>query len=434
MFRVLLFGLFFSLCLCSCSEPEYNQTERKVHIRKKEGIFTLYKNNRPFEIKGASGFSNFRLLKESGGNAMRVWDTTNIGVILDSARANNISVIVGLPVQNSSITSFYNDSAKIASQHYAFKKIIIRYKDDPALLMWCIGNELDFPFNLSYNNFYRAFNNLTDMIHQQDPDHPVTTTILNFNKKYILNLLLRCRIDLISFNIFNQIETLRTDLNKFSWIWRGPFLLLEWGVDGPWKGTEQTAWSAFIEPPSKKKADLFIRRFQRYMPVENSRYLGCFMFFWGYKQETTQTWFSFFDKSGAKSEPVNSLKYLWTGKSFREPFPMLNYMLVNNLGARNNIILKPGENLNAKLVFLPDTTPVKRISWQIFREDWFKINDMNNTQFLMPLDSLAGTGESLEAVMKVPEEEGPYRIFATVYNKYGNFATANTPFYVLRTK
>ena len=32
------------------------------------------------------------------------------------------------------------------------------------------------------------------------------------------------------------------------------------------------------------------------------------------------------------------------------------------------------------------------------------------------------------AKFKVPSKEGPYRIFATVYDKAGNFATCNTPF------
>jgi len=166
------------------------------------------------------------------------------------------------------------------------------------------------------------------------------------------------------------------------------------------------------------------------MPHENTRFLGCFMHFWGYKQETTHTWFSLLDKYGAKSEPINIIKYLWTGKPFNEPFPMLNYMLVNSRGACDNIILKPGESVHAELNFLPARDRIKIINWLIFREDWFKINDMNSTQFLLPVDSLASTGQTLEATLKVPAQEGPYRIFATVYNHNGNFATANTPFYV----
>ena len=37
--------------------------------------------------------------------------------------------------------------------------------------------------------------------------------------------------------------------------------------------------------------------------------------------------------------------------------------------------------------------------------------------------------EGNEATFIAPKEEGPYRIFAYIYDQNGNFATTNTPFY-----
>ena len=35
---------------------------------------------------------------------------------------------------------------------------------------------------------------------------------------------------------------------------------------------------------------------------------------------------------------------------------------------------------------------------------------------------------------RTPAIEGPYRIFVFIYDQKGNFATTNTPFYVLNNK
>src|SRR5712664_3900035 len=85
------------LLLPFCSPKRVQPAEkRKVFIDHKDRKFTLYRNGRPFFIKGGSGFTQLATLHESGGNTIRVWDTTNLGRILDDAAANQLAVIVGL--------------------------------------------------------------------------------------------------------------------------------------------------------------------------------------------------------------------------------------------------------------------------------------------------------------------------------------------------
>ncbi|GGB97939.1 glycoside hydrolase family 2 TIM barrel-domain containing protein [Dyadobacter sediminis] len=432
MLRIQFICVFTWVFLLGCSETTKKLPYRNVQIIKTQGKYILYRNNKPFVVRGASGSTNLRLLSESGGNTIRIWDTTHLGTILDSAHANKIAVIIGLPVSNSKNQALYANPASVAAQHQSFKSLVDRYKSHPAILMWCVGNELDFSDNWSDYAFYKAFNALTDMIHSQDPDHPVTTTVLNFNKKYIANLLLRCDIDLISFNIFSMLPFMRQDLENFSWFWHGPFMVLEWGIDGPWTGTDQTAWSAFIEDSSWKKAQIYLSRYLASMPVENSRFLGSCVFFWGYKQETTHTWFSIFDRYGGKSQPISIMKYIWTGKKPDETYPAVNFMLVNNQGAKDNIILNEGDNATAEIVLFNNKDSIRTIQWEIYKEDWYKINYYENSMnFLHPLKGLLPESQGLKVGFKTPVEEGPYRIFATVYDHKGNFSTCNTPFYVL---
>lgn len=420
------------LFFLGCHQPK-DTTPKKVQIKEIDGNYKLYKDDKPYAIRGVAGDAHFHTLKEMGGNTIRIWDTTRLSVILDSAKAHHLAVIVGLPIFNSDYTGFYADSAKVERQYQAFKSIVHKYKNHPSVLMWCIGNELDFPFKPSYNSFYKAFNQLTEMIHQDDPDHPITTTVLNFNKKYIFNLIVRCNIDLISFNIFGRITYLRDELKSFSWFWNGPFMVTEWGIDGPWEGTAQTAWGAYIEDTSTKKAEQYQDRFIKYMPREDTRFLGAFAFFWGNKQEGTQSWFSMFDEHNGKSQVVDAMKYLWTGKHLESSFPQVKYMLLNERGARDNILLSAGQTFSAKVLLL-NQHKIKYVKWEVYPEDWYKKNNLHNDKKLQPLMQQIKTDQFLEHHFVAPAVEGPYRVFATIYDDQGNFSTCNTPFYVVTDK
>ncbi|WP_229248875.1 glycoside hydrolase family 2 TIM barrel-domain containing protein [Dyadobacter sandarakinus] len=397
---------------------------------KSDSGYVVLRDGKAFGINGAGGTSNFKALREAGGTCLRIWDTTQLQQVLDSAQQNGLAIIAGLPIRNSDQKDFYNDPIKASKQLAQFQSIVDRHKDHPALLMWCVGNELDFPYSPSYNHFYSAFNAITKMIRRVDPDHPITTTVLNFNRKYIANIQLRCHIDLISFNVFNNLRLLKEDLKSFSWFWNGPYMLLEWGTDGPWTGTQCTAWGAFIENPSKKKADVILKRYQQEIPVKDPRFLGSFIFFWGSKQETTSTWFSLFDESGRKSELVAIMQYIWTGQLPKDQFPQIRYMLLNNKGAADDILLNPEEAMHPELV-LHQRDSIRSVHWEIVPEDWYKENGQNSSQQPRPLAASVESGGRLTAQFKSPAEEGPYRIFAKIYHHNGTFASCNTPFYVI---
>lgn len=428
---LLLLALTLSIILSGCLGEKQPNRSAKVYIEHKDGRYTLVRNGKPFSIRGAGGESHFRELHEAGGNTLRTWDTTHLAQILDSAQTQGLAVIVGLPLPNSGDISFYNNPEITKTRFRALQSLIKRFRNHPAVLMWCLGNELDFPYKWTYGSFYDSFNELTDMIHREDPDHPVTTTILNFNPKYIFNIGLRCNIDVISFNIFSNLSLLRRDLDDLAWFWKGPYMLLEWGINGPWEGTEQTAWGAYIEDTSKKKADIYQQRYRQFMPLQDPRFLGACVFFWGHKQETTHTWFSIFDENGHPSEAVGAMRSIWTGQSSPTTYPDIKYMLLNSQGARDNILLNPSAPASAEVLLFQGHNRIRSIRWQIFREDWYRENRANSTRKLVPLATNENSGQNLRLSFSAPKEEGPYRLFATIYDHAGNFASCNTPFYVV---
>ncbi|WP_121201771.1 hypothetical protein [Mucilaginibacter gracilis] len=208
-------------------------------------------------------------------------------------------------------------------------------------------------------------------------------------------------------------------------------MITEWGIDGPWEGTRQTAWSAYIEPTSTKKAEQYTAKYKAQMPVDDPRFLGSFIFYWGQKQETTQTWFSLFDENGFKTGAVASAQYLWTGNWPANEAPQIKYMLVDAKGANDNILYEPNQKANAEVFMLKPGHNIIKIQWQIFQEDWYKKDNINNTNKPIEIAGLITQKNELKATFITPAKAGPYRIFANLYDNYGNMATCNTPFYVV---
>lgn len=430
-YRSLIWAMAIAI-LCVFTNCQSTTRRGKVFISSEGGKHLLYRNGKPFTIKGAAGFTYLRQLHDAGGNTIRIWDTLHLGQVLDEAYANNIAVIAGLPMPISDIISYYNNRSATAAQYSAFEAIVNKYRSHPALLMWCLGNEVDFPYKPRYKNFYVTYNRLLKMIHTADPDHPVTTALVNFDRRNIYNIRFKVPdLDLISINSFGSLFSLKRELNQFSWFWNGPFLITEWGAKGPWESFV-TAWGAPIENTSTKKAEQYLQLYEQSMPQKDPRFLGACVFYWGQKQEVTHTWFNLFDSSGAASETVNVMQYVWTGKWPAHKAPVLQYMLLEGKGAGDNIMLNPGEVYHAEVLFQQPPADSLRVHWELLEEDWFVKNWYEaNPDKPRGYDHLFISSGTDKASFRAPAKEGPYRLFATFYDTKGYFATTNTPFYVV---
>jgi hypothetical protein len=362
-----------------------------------------------------------------------VWDTVHIAGILDSAQTYQLAVIVGLPMPaNQNMDEFYNDDAKVAAHYKKLTATVNRYKHHPALLAWCVGNELAFPYKPNYNRFYNAFNKVVDMIHRDDPNHPATTTMINFQRKNIACIKFRTDIDFISLNIFGDIKHLKHNLKDFEWLWKGPFLVTEWGIDGPWYPTYQTAWGSYVENSSFKKAEQYQAIYKDLMPVHDPRFLGSLVFYWGQKQEYTPTWFSLFDKAGRYSQTVNTMNELWTRHKPKAQAPLLKYILLNQLGGKDNILLASDTTAQADVYLYGKETGDVTYKWQLLPEDYHQVNDIYRQQEVMPIPrSFVGDSTGKHITFRTPVKEGPYRLYVYAYNRQNYFASCNIPFYVL---
>jgi len=257
--------------------PEH--PDRKVWIKSDGNDYQLYKDGKPFKINGIAGYTHLKELSEAGGNTIRTWDTTHLDQILKEANQYHLSVVVGLYLpDNRTMQYFYDDEQKTAQQLATVTAFIRKYRNDPAILCWCLGNELNFPFRWKYRSFYPAYNRLIDMIHREDPNHPVTTTMVNVQPKNVFNIRWRTGIDFISLNLFGGLRTLKEDIDQLNWFWRGPYLITEWGIDGPWDKHPQTKWQSYLETNSAIKARDYASLYRDYIPKSDPRFLGSLVF------------------------------------------------------------------------------------------------------------------------------------------------------------
>ncbi|MEQ8703125.1 MAG: glycoside hydrolase family 2 TIM barrel-domain containing protein [Phaeodactylibacter sp.] len=411
--------------------PQGRSTGQKVHIEKIAGHFTLSRNGQPFSIHGASGDPRYiRELARAGGNCLRVYDTLNLAQVLDTAHYYGIAIIADLPLPKSQHLSFYRDQAKVKGQMNAYRSFVDRHKDHPALLMWMLGNELDFPYKPNYTPFYRAYNDLLAMIKQVDGQHPVATALTNFQRRTITNIRLKIPdLDVLGINTFGLLKDLEQDMADFAWMWKGPYFVSEWSINGYWE-VPKTAWGASIEDAGWKKKEELLSRFHQEMPVKDPRFLGSCLFYWGQKQELTATWFNTFTAGGQPTPLYEAYALLNKDTLPYLPAPQVAYMLVDGAGAAGHIMLNPGQAYTANIVFgiAPDTNV--RADWSLRSEDWYNL-ELDTLVPVVSYDHLLNALDTMSIQFSAPAREGPYRLFATLSYPGSIATTLNTPIYVI---
>jgi len=408
---------------------------KAVYIEKSGDKFILYRNGKPFEIKGGAGFSHLEDLKLAGGNTLILWDTSALKTTLNEAEKFGLSVIIGLDIPAAANTNFYTDTAKTKAIKSRYQKIIGMYSHHPALLAWCLGNEINFTIAPAYNSFFRTYNELLEMLHQTDPGHPVCMTMVNLPKRTLLMARWRIpAIDFIGFNTYSTLEDLKANIKGLQGIWNGPFFISEWAPRGGWEAPV-TGWGAPIENSSTQKAADYYKVYKAYMPFGNPQFLGSLAFYWGNRYEYTNTWFSVYNENGIPNEMKEALHDCWTDSITRHISPAVQHILIDDsLRAESNVLLAAGSIHHAGIILKgTERADSLRFSWEIMKEEW-SVWGKTWVNFKKPPNEAGCMKDSSLAIAEfaAPLKTGPYRICLSVYNRSGYAATANLPFYVIQ--
>ncbi len=422
-----IFAFIIPVLWLSSSGAQISGQGSSVKIRKEDKSWKLEVNGHPFYVKGVVGDEYPGKVKEYGGNSIRIgWNRKE----LDKAWSLGLNALVNLPADAERYGMDYNDTAAIRRQTDEIIAIVKKTKDHPAVLMWAIGNELDFipplePFNPAV---WDAVNQAAKAIHKIDPDHPVMTVIGTSMMGKVADIVKRCpELDLLGINTYGDIYTLPATLEKYGWT--KPYLISEWGPDGYWE-VKKTTWGAPYEQTGLEKYICYEKKYRSCMTPQNGRCLGSYVFYWsGFKQETTHTWFCMFDSTGLESPLVGLMSYMWTGKKPSNAAPIVDSLNIGKFVRYQQIVLDRSTS-HAAMVTAHDADADKlSYKWEVRPEAKYASYAGQGEVVPLPIPNLI-TGNSLRINFIAPSEPGAYRLFVYVYDGNGHFSTGNLPFYV----
>ena len=423
-FKFFLLALSFFIAVKTSAQTNSIKTE----IRKTDSGYALYRNGKPYFIKGAGGSKYPDRIKAYGGNSIRTWGSRDAQKVLDTAQKYGLTVLLGLDVSRERHGFNYDDTAAVKKQLERLRVEVMKYKDHPALLAWGIGNEL----NLQYKNtkVWDAVNEISKMIHAADPNHPTTTVLAGVNKA-VADLIKEktTDIDLLSINTYGGLAGLPATLRNVGWT--GPYMVTEWGPTGHWEGL-QTAWKMPIEETSSEKAAVYKSRYEYSVERDIDRCLGSYVFLWGQKQERTPTWYGLFTEKGEESEVMDVMQYLWTGSWPVNKAPHIYSLQINKKKAIENVYLTPGGAYSVSAIAIDPDKDKLTYRWEFLPEPEKVSTGGDFEARPEPLVGLLIPDLKGKATLIPPAKEGPYRVFVYVTDGHNNVATANFPVYVRR--
>jgi hypothetical protein len=417
------------LPLLTLSAATYAQTSPvKVEIKQAAGRYELLRGGQPYFIKGAGGGQFPERIKAYGGNSVRTWGTAEAPRVLAEAGKHGLTVMLGLDVARERHGFDYNDAAAVAAQLQKLRAEVLKYKDDPAVLFWGIGNEL----NLEYSNpkVWDAVEQIARMIHEIDPNHPTSTVLAGCNPKEVAYIKERCpSVDILSINTYAGLAAIPQQVRTAGWA--GPYVVAEWGPTGHWE-CPLTPWKAPIEETSSQKAAVYQSRYEASVAKDKTQCLGTYVFLWGQKQERTPTWYGIFTEDGKESEVVDVMQYLWSGQWPKNRAPHLASFTLNGQPASAGVQLQAGkaypvaaavtdpdkDRLTYRYELLPESTDLKTGG------------DRESRPAAIP--GRVPAGALAQTTLTAPAQPGAYRLFIYAEDGHDNVATANIPFLVAK--
>ena len=393
-----------------------------VSIIKSDKGYELIREGKPYYIKGVGGLEYLEKAKEYGANSFRTWSAEDAKIYLDKAQELGMTVCLGLWAQHERHGFDWSNEVAVKLQLESFAKVVDEVKDHPSLLMWAVGNEVD----LFYSNFdvWKHINDIVLMIKSKDPHHPVTTVTAGLDvaevkliQKYAPDL------DLLGVNTYAGLDFAIESLPYYGW--DKPYIITEWGPNGHWE-SPTTDWGIPIEQTSTQKAKSYRERYEMIF-ADSSNCFGSYVFLWGFKQETTSSWYGLFLKDGTQTSVMDVLIEKWSGQKPTNLAPDINGLTINSFDAYQSVkvdkrsimevnidAFDPNDDkLSYYIEIVPESTDIKaggdfeKAPTAIFKKVF------SNSEFKV----------------KAPSKIGKYRLFVVIKDGEKG-ATANIPFLV----
>lgn len=307
---------------------------------------------RGFQIKGICGSTRLDLAAAYGANTIRTY-VPPTREELDDYQRLGLKVVVGIwmphPGKNqgkdgSTWNCDYGENGD--GQVKAFAETVSRIADHPAILMWCLGNEV--PLNQAY---LETVNRMSLALHQRFPKQLTSLTMINapldkiaLVKKYAPDL------DVIGYNSYGQ-GAVGSAIKNLEAEWGRAYYVSEFGPQGPWWG-RKTAWGEIYEQSYDAKLDDLRNSFQKIDAAPHC--LGSTMFLWGYWTQQKPTYFSAFlnpqgnvknvdEKELCATPMTEEFCHYWSGKYPQPRGPLLTGIKIDGQTNESDVVVLSGQ-------------------------------------------------------------------------------------------
>ncbi len=403
-----------------------------VKVQRAGEGWQLLRGGKPYYVNGAAGHGHLDLLKKLGGNSVRTWsvhefETTSL---LKEANDLGITIAAGLAMEAPRHGFNYADATSVKAQYDRAIAAVEKYKNEPAILVWGIGNEME--ADGTDPAIWKAVNDIAREIHRRDPNHPTMTVIAGAGQDNIklINFMKYCPdVDILGINSYGGMATLLEDVNATKL--DRPYMVTEFGPLGWWERAK-TSWGAPLEQTSTEKAATYRQSYEHSIRDAGRKCLGSYAFLWGWKQERTHTWFNMLlpdlntldavDKTAAADVISNE----WTGRWPANRAPDISP--IRTAAAEKEVA--PGQVFAAAVKATDPDHDKLTYAWQL-REETSDPREGGDAEAVPPVvqGAILRQGGS-QITFRTPQKPGPYRLFVEVRDGHGNVATANVPFYV----
>ena len=407
-------GLWCLLVATVCAEAI------PVELQKTDTGWQLLRDGEPYFIRGAGGTGSLQALAAAGANSVRTWGADDLEPLLDEAQALGLSVTIGIWLGHERHGFDYGDEAQVREQFERARQTVLRYRDHPALLIWGIGNEME-GFEAGDNPLiWQAVNDIAKMIKSLDPAHPTMTVTAEIGGGRIAAVHQQATaIDIHGINSYGGALSLAERLRAGGAT--KPYILTEFGPPGAWE-VESTDWGAPYELTSTAKADFYRRSYAQAVLGEPGRALGAYVFNWGYKMEATATWFGMFLPDGARLGAIDVMQELWSGKPAANLAPAVSPLVIDG-----DTRVDPGTRVRVSVTLKdPEGKPLDT-RWSLRPETGEYMTGGDFRPMLPDIEAAVIEADQNGALIQMPLEPGPYRIFLTAKDQAGAAATANLP-------
>lgn len=432
--------IFVVILFVTCSFA-YTQTDKilndqeGIHILKNEnGGFDLYIDGVKTYIKGVGGTNKIDLAAQNGSNAFRTWggNANSISRAVELAEQNNMFIMQGISLPKE--PERYLDEEFKANTMQSVKTIIEAFKDDPNILIWGLGNEIELGGRNNSAYSWGFVEELAKMIKSIDSRHLVATVVTHNQRALDSIAKYAPSLDLVGINSYGSIGKVEEMVLESSY--EGPYMITEWGPTGWWE-TSKTEWGAPIEQTSEEKRIVYENRYNNFI-FNSNRCLGSFVFLWGQKEERTPTWFSMFVENdvpglplnGEKTPMVEAMERVWKRTELSQTAPVINNFTIDGKKGGESPYVYEGLPFKGVVNVVDKEGDELNFVWEILKEATI----VGNGGSFEPRPDRVGRVESTKTntITTSVSEPGNYRLYVYVLDNTGFVSTANVPFQVTK--